>query len=188
MYKKTLCLTIMLLCGFNAYAKEPSRFELMDINEDKLVDYNEFSIANPNFTKMAFDIIDTDKDNKVNLEEWNAFMHKHSSPEGVKVDVEKRTKLKAKDKPDEPSLPTAPHAPTLASPSSPSEPKSSAPTTQVKEFTEDKTVHTPSMPRMQKPKRVLPVLSPREVQAPKVQSPKVESPAKVNEPKAPSVQ
>ncbi len=181
MYKlKVLCLVLSVLAlNVQAEAKQPSRFELMDINEDKFVDYNEFSMANPNFTKTAYDIIDSDKDNKVSLEEWNNFMHKHSSPEGMKLDVEKRTKLEAKERPDPPKNPTMPSMPSMTSPSSPKNSTPSMPTT--KEFKKQEDITRPSV---QTPKRSLPVLQAKELKNPQIQKPKEPTIAPISEPQA----
>ncbi len=185
MYKKLLISSFLLL-AYNAEAKEPSRFELMDANSDKFVDYNEFSLANPNFSKMAYDIIDSNKDNKVNLEEWDNFLHKHSTPEGVKLDVEKRKTLKAKEKPDDPKMPTMPTIPPMQEVSSPnavSIPTNSSPNAPAqKQMLKQAEVAKPSVKTVSKP---LPLLKPIDVKAPEVKQPNMPSVKPVQEPSVP---
>lgn len=60
------------------HASDPAeRFRQMDTNHDEKLTWEELSAARPNLSRNAFDIIDTDHDGYIALEEWKAFSAGH---------------------------------------------------------------------------------------------------------------
>ncbi len=162
-YTLPVILSLAVYSAPEAFAE--SRFRSMDKNGDNLVDFEEFKNANPNFSPVAFEIVDTNKDGKVTSQEWVIFLEKHSRPEGLRMEAEQITRMPAKTAPDSPqvgtpqvvnptppqiintkdNLPilTAPSPVTTPSMSNPSTPSMNAPT-------------TPKSPQMTSPKVEMP--------------------------------
>jgi hypothetical protein len=67
---------LFLLCAVPAGADE--KFEVMDTDRNGRVDWEEFRAAYPNLKQKAFDTVDTDADNGISHEEWDAFRGAHA--------------------------------------------------------------------------------------------------------------
>ncbi len=101
-----MALTVLLLCASeNSFAN--TQYTLMDADSNRAVDPQEFFAANPNMSEMAFQLIDTDLNSEISLEEWEAFVENHSSAEGF-MQGSSSTTLPAQDGVIPPSEPIVP--------------------------------------------------------------------------------
>lgn len=69
-------LALPLALAANAHADD--KFGQMDTNKDNKVSLEEFQAAYPKMQQAAFDGIDSNKDKSISHEEWDTFMAQHS--------------------------------------------------------------------------------------------------------------
>ncbi|MDD2966366.1 MAG: EF-hand domain-containing protein [Desulfovibrionaceae bacterium] len=86
-----LCACAALLLALPAHAapeacppddKACQRFQQMDADKDGKVSKKEFTAAMPNVNEKAFDMINTEKDEHLSLEEWRVFFAGHGKNAG----------------------------------------------------------------------------------------------------------
>ncbi len=163
------------ILGQTSIAFASAQFNAMDANSDSVLSLQEFMDANPNMAQQAFSIIDLDKDTFINLEEWNNFLNKHSTPDGLKMEASSVTTLPAQNAQMPPmTMPTMPTMPTQTQLDEPapsvvkgvnSLPLLSAP--RVSSTSGASSVASPTAPTM-------PVLKAPTVESPTVAAPSVE--------------
>ncbi len=101
--KKTICiLTLVLGLTTQAYAMPPqgaqgtqsaeAKFTQMDTDKDGKVNLEEFKALYPTMKSNVFDIIDDNDDNIIDMKEWINFQNEHMS--GMKNEKNKKVTTK----------------------------------------------------------------------------------------------